>query len=191
MTGAAYKRSAELAGVVGPYDGYARNAAAHTRIMRKHAAANDAMRTFDDVDKPIHALATQVWQECLQVGDANGWRNAQASLLAPTGCLTGDTLVTTDRGLVRLADLGDVWGDQWQRLDATVSTDEGPRTATQFFVNGEEPTRRIVTAGGYRIQGTYGHRIKVVDQDTGEWQWKRLADVASNDVVPHAAGNVR
>ena len=41
MTGTAYRRSAELAGVVGPYDGYARNAEAHQRVMRKHAAAND------------------------------------------------------------------------------------------------------------------------------------------------------
>ena len=190
MTGTAYKRSAELAGVVGPYDGYARNVDAHKRVMRKHAAANDALRTRDEVDKPIHALATKVWQECLKIGAANGWRNAQASLLAPTGCLTGDTLITTDRGLARLSDLGDVWGEQWQRLDATVSTDEGARTATQFFVNGEEPTRRIVTAGGYRIQGTYGHRIKVVDQETGEWQWKRLADVASDDVIPMQLGTL-
>jgi ribonucleoside-diphosphate reductase alpha chain len=45
MTGTAYKRSAELAGVVGPYDGFARNAEAHTRVMRKHQAANDAVRT--------------------------------------------------------------------------------------------------------------------------------------------------
>ena len=42
LTGAAYKRSAELAAVVGPYAGYARNADAHKRVMRKHAAANDA-----------------------------------------------------------------------------------------------------------------------------------------------------
>ncbi len=47
MTGTAYRRSAELAGVVGPYDGYARNAEAHQRVMRKHAAANDAVRTVD------------------------------------------------------------------------------------------------------------------------------------------------
>ena len=47
MTGTAYKRSAELAGVVGPYDGYARNAEAHKRVMRKHAAANDAVRPVD------------------------------------------------------------------------------------------------------------------------------------------------
>jgi ribonucleoside-diphosphate reductase alpha chain len=42
MTGTSYRRSAELAGIVGPYAGFARNAAAHARVMRKHAAANDA-----------------------------------------------------------------------------------------------------------------------------------------------------
>ena len=47
MTGTSYKRSAELAAVVGPYAGYARNADAHKRVMRKHQAANDAVRTID------------------------------------------------------------------------------------------------------------------------------------------------
>lgn len=42
MTATAYRRSAELAAVVGPYAGYARNADAHKRVMRKHQAANDA-----------------------------------------------------------------------------------------------------------------------------------------------------
>src|SRR5215216_1670752 len=46
MTGTSYKRSAELAGVVGPYNGYARNAEAHKRVMRKHQAANDTVRTL-------------------------------------------------------------------------------------------------------------------------------------------------
>ena len=55
MTGTAYKRSAELAAVVGPYEGYARNAEAHKRVMRKHAAANDAVRTFSALDKDVHA----------------------------------------------------------------------------------------------------------------------------------------
>ncbi|MGL4744841.1 MAG: LAGLIDADG family homing endonuclease, partial [Dermatophilaceae bacterium] len=50
LTGAAYKRSAELAGVVGPYTGFARNADAHRRVMRKHAAANDAVRTVSTMD---------------------------------------------------------------------------------------------------------------------------------------------
>jgi len=62
MTGTAYKRSAELAAIVGPYEGYARNADAHKRVMRKHAAANDAVRTVgaDDASPRMSAwLNTQ------------------------------------------------------------------------------------------------------------------------------------
>ncbi|MEJ7756740.1 MAG: hypothetical protein WKF83_10860 [Nocardioidaceae bacterium] len=187
MTGTSYRRSAELAGIVGPYDGFAQNAEPHTRVMRKHQAANDAVRTVHSMDIAVHREATKQWAQNLEVGTTNGWRNAQASVLAPTGCLTADTLVTTDRGLVRLGELGDVWGDRWQDLDAQVSTDEGPRQATKFFVNGEEPTRRIVTKGGYTIQGTLAHRIKVVDPETGAWEWKRMADVTADDLVPDAA----
>jgi ribonucleoside-diphosphate reductase alpha chain len=87
MTGVAYRRSAEMAGAVGPYDGYARNAEAHKRVMRKHAAANDALRTLDEVDRAIHVAATRQWQECLKAGERHGYRNAQASLLAPTGTI--------------------------------------------------------------------------------------------------------
>ena len=184
MTGTAYKRSAELAGVVGPYNGYAQNADAHKRVMRKHAAANDSVRVVGADDARILHEATKAWQECLAIGEKNGWRNAQASVIAPTGCLTADTLVTTDRGLSRLSELGELYGTRWQDVDFHVSTDEGPRQATKFFVNGEEPTRRIVTEGGYTLQGTYAHRVKVVDPVTGAWEWKRLMDVAEGDVVP-------
>ncbi|MBO0808025.1 MAG: ribonucleoside-diphosphate reductase, partial [Actinobacteria bacterium] len=190
MTGTAYRRSAELAAVVGPYDGYERNASAHKRVMRKHAAAADQIKTLGGMDREIYAAAIDTWQQCLKLGEANGYRNAQASLLAPTGCLTGDTLVTTDRGLARLSELGDVHGDRWQDLELTVSTDEGPRRASKFFVNGEEPTRLIHTGGGYQIQGTLTHRIKVVNQETGEWEWKRLADLEARDIVPLQMGTL-
>jgi ribonucleoside-diphosphate reductase alpha chain len=184
MTGTAYKTSAELAGAVGPYEGYARNAKPHKRVIRKHASASEDIRSIAGIDKEILDLANKAWGECVALGESNGYRNAQASLLAPTGCLTADTVITTDRGLVRLGEIADVYGDRWQDLDMTVSTDEGPRTATKFFVNGEEPTRRIVTDAGYKIQGTLAHRVKVVNETTGEWEWKRLADIVPGDLVP-------
>ncbi len=190
MTGTAYRRSAELAAVVGPYDGYARNATAHKRVMAKHAAASAEIKTLGGIDEPILAAANKVWVECIQLGEANGYRNSQASLLAPTGCLTGESLITTDRGLARLSELGDVYGDRWQDLELGVSTDDGPRQATRFFVNGEEPTRRIVTEGGYRIQGTLAHRVRVVNPVSGSWEWKRLADIAAGDVVPVQLGTM-
>jgi ribonucleoside-diphosphate reductase alpha chain len=85
MTGVAYKRSARLAGVVGAYDGYARNAEGHTQIMRKHAAANADARRVDQLDTPVWEAATRAWRECLSIGERHGWRNAQVTLLAPTG----------------------------------------------------------------------------------------------------------
>ena len=190
MTGTAYRRSAELAAVVGPYDGYERNASAHKRVMRKHADACAEVKTFGGMDRDIHAAANAAWQKCLALAEKNGYRNAQASLLAPTGCLTPDSLITTDRGLARLGELGDLYGERWQDLDLAVSTYEGPRRATKFFVNGEEPTRLIRTEGGYQIQGTLTHRIKVLEPETGEWQWRRLADIQSGDLVPLQMGRL-
>ena len=190
MTGTAYRRSAELAAVVGPYDGYERNATAHKRVMRKHAEASHRIKALGGMDEEILAAANKAWDKCVALGEKNGYRNAQASLLAPTGCLTGDTLVTTDRGLVRLAELGDVYGDRWQDIELVVSTDQGPRRATKFFVNGEEPTRAIRTEGGYAIQGTLTHRVKIVDAQSGAWVWKRLADIAPGDLLPLQMGGL-
>jgi ribonucleoside-diphosphate reductase alpha chain len=87
MTGTAYKRSAELAAVVGTYDGYGRNSAGHKRVMRKHADASDRVRTVGAMDREILAAANAAWQDCVRLGEANGYRNAQASLLAPTGTI--------------------------------------------------------------------------------------------------------
>jgi ribonucleoside-diphosphate reductase alpha chain len=122
MTGAAYKRSAELAGVVGPYEGFARNAESHQRVMRKHAAANDDVRTFP-ASSSVHRLATITWQECLQVGARNGWRNAQASVLAPTGTIglamdCDTTGIEPDLALVKFKKL--VGGGSMQIVNQTV-----------------------------------------------------------------------
>jgi ribonucleoside-diphosphate reductase alpha chain len=123
MTGTAYKRSAELAGVVGPYDGYARNADAHTRVMRKHAAAGDAVRSVGEMDRGILALATRTWAECLKAGEANGWRNSQASVLAPTGTIglmmdCDTTGIEPDLALVKFKKL--VGGGSMQIVNQTV-----------------------------------------------------------------------
>ncbi|MBR7744347.1 vitamin B12-dependent ribonucleotide reductase [Phycicoccus sp. BSK3Z-2] len=123
LTGAAYKRSAELAGVVGPYAGYARNADAHKRVMRKHAAANDAVRTMHTMDKDIHRVATKAWDAVVKVGEKNGYRNAQASVLAPTGTIgfmmdCDTTGIEPDFSLVKFKKL--VGGGSMQIVNLTI-----------------------------------------------------------------------
>ncbi|MFC5999017.1 vitamin B12-dependent ribonucleotide reductase [Quadrisphaera sp. GCM10027208] len=123
MTGTAYKRSAELAGVVGPYEGFARNAEAHARVMRKHAAANDAIRTMHAIDKDVQRLATKMWEEGNSIGAKNGWRNAQASVLAPTGTIgfmmdCDTTGIEPDFSLVKFKKL--VGGGSMQIVNQTI-----------------------------------------------------------------------
>jgi ribonucleoside-diphosphate reductase alpha chain len=123
MTGTAYKRSAEIAAVVGPYNGYARNADAHRRVMRKHAAANDSIRTMHAMDKDTHRLATKAWDDCLKIGEKSGWRNAQASVIAPTGTIgfmmdCDTTGIEPDFSLVKFKKL--VGGGSMQIVNLTV-----------------------------------------------------------------------
>ncbi|PWJ24700.1 ribonucleoside-diphosphate reductase class II [Branchiibius hedensis] len=123
LTGAAYKRSAELAGIVGPYNGYARNAEAHQRVMRKHQAANDEVRTLDTMDTEIHRYATKAWKDVVEVGAKNGYRNAQASVLAPTGTIgfmmdCDTTGIEPDFSLVKFKKL--VGGGSMQIVNQTI-----------------------------------------------------------------------
>lgn len=123
MTGTAYKRSAELAAVVGPYDGYARNADAHNRVMKQHSDANGTAGRMDDLDTPVWAAATEAWQDVLRLGEKNGFRNSQASVLAPTGtiglAMSCDTTgVEPDLALVKFKKL--VGGGSMQIVNGTV-----------------------------------------------------------------------
>ncbi|QIK66147.1 vitamin B12-dependent ribonucleotide reductase [Nocardioides sp. HDW12B] len=151
MTGTSYKRSAELAAVVGPYQGYARNAAAHKRVMRKHQAANDAVRSVHSHDRDVHVLATDVWDKVVKLGERNGYRNAQASVLAPTGTIgfmmdCDTTGIEPDFSLVKFKKL--VGGGSMQIVNQTV-----PRALRKLGYQ-EEQVEAIV-----EYIGEHGHVI--------------------------------
>ena len=123
MTGTSYARSAELAAVVGPYAGYARNADAHKRVMRKHQAANDTVRTHHVSDAQVHKLATKAWADVIALGETHGFRNAQASVLAPTGTIgfmmdCDTTGIEPDFSLVKFKKL--VGGGSMQIVNQTI-----------------------------------------------------------------------
>ena len=100
MTGVAYKTSAEMASFLGTFDRYAENKKHMLRVMRNHrAAAYDAMDAYEGIEiKPqgINAkycpdyllkAATKAWDDAVQLGEKYGYRNAQTTVIAPTGTI--------------------------------------------------------------------------------------------------------
>ncbi|MGZ5344559.1 MAG: vitamin B12-dependent ribonucleotide reductase [Actinomycetota bacterium] len=86
MTGHAYRTSAKIAEVMGPFEGYAPNADAMLRVIRKHRAAADEIDP-ELVPEGMLSAAKQAWDEAISLGEQHGYRNAQASVLAPTGTI--------------------------------------------------------------------------------------------------------
>jgi ribonucleoside-diphosphate reductase alpha chain len=189
LTGHAYATSARTAARMGPFAGFHENGEAMLNVLRMHQA--EAARIDEDVVPPeLLSAAQESWDAAVELAEVYGVRNSQASVLAPTGCLVGGTLVTTGHGLVRLGSLGDPDGPQWQDLETQVATDDGPQQATKFYVNGSEAVVTVDTARGHRVQGTPTHRIKVVDPASGEWLWRRFGDLVGGELVPLALGTL-
>ncbi|MDD9976741.1 MAG: vitamin B12-dependent ribonucleotide reductase, partial [Boseongicola sp.] len=101
MTGVSYATSAEMAGELGPFPSYERNAQHMLRVIRNHRHAAygetdgyEAMNVnpvaLDQVNCPdarLAELAKSSWDEALKLGEKNGYRNAQATVIAPTGTI--------------------------------------------------------------------------------------------------------
>jgi ribonucleoside-diphosphate reductase alpha chain len=183
QTGHGYATSAKIAKRVGPFDDFEKNREPMMRVMEKHRSASYEIPD-GSAPKELVDAAREEWDAAIALGESYGYRNSQAVVAAPTGCLVGGSLVPTERGLVRLESLGDPQGPKWQDLGIEVGTDQGAKDATQFFVNGAEAVVTVKTKRGYMIKGTPKHRIKVVDMETGEWMWKRFAELSPDDVVP-------
>jgi ribonucleoside-diphosphate reductase alpha chain len=123
MTGTSYRRSAELAGIVGAYNGYARNASAHTRVMRKHQNATESAKSVATLDKDVWTEAIKQWSTGNSIGEKNGWRNAQTSVLAPTGTIglmmdCDTTGIEPDLALVKFKKM--VGGGSMQIVNQTI-----------------------------------------------------------------------
>ncbi|MEM6677671.1 MAG: adenosylcobalamin-dependent ribonucleoside-diphosphate reductase, partial [Pseudomonadota bacterium] len=100
LTGVSYATSAEMAGELGAFPGYAKNADHMLRVMRNHRAAAHSATVYEDVrttpvpldagncpNKTLVDHARAAWDRAVALGEAHGYRNAQASVIAPTGTI--------------------------------------------------------------------------------------------------------
>jgi ribonucleoside-diphosphate reductase alpha chain len=123
MTGRAYRRSAQVAAALGPYEHYEKNREAHNGVMRMHRDAAQAIPDSSCADTELLSAARRSWDEAVALGEEHGYRNAQATVLAPTGTISflmdcDTTGVEPDFSLVKFKEL--VGGGQMTIVNRTV-----------------------------------------------------------------------
>jgi ribonucleoside-diphosphate reductase alpha chain len=123
MTGRAYRQSALIAaGATGPYEEYERNREPHNGVMRMH---RDASYDVDGtgIKGDLLEAAQRAWDEAVELGEEHGYRNAQATVLAPTGTISflmdcDTTGIEPDFSLVKFKEL--VGGGQMTIVNRSV-----------------------------------------------------------------------
>ncbi len=123
MTARAYRESARVASAVGPYDRYLENRKPHNEVMRMHRDAAYTIPAEACQDTALLGSARATWDEAVEAGEIHGYRNAQATVLAPTGTISflmdcDTTGVEPDFSLVKFKEL--VGGGQMTIVNRTV-----------------------------------------------------------------------
>ncbi len=179
MTGWAYRTSAKIAEVTGPFEGYASNADAMVRVMRKHRAATDDIDP-ELVPEAMLSAAKQSWDAAVSLGERHGFLNAQASVLAPTGTI----------GLMMDCDTTGIEPEL-----ALVKTKKLVGGGTMQFVNQTVP--RALDKLGYRpheiddVVGYIAEHNSVVDAPHLKTEHYPVFDTAMGAEPIHYMGHVR
>jgi ribonucleoside-diphosphate reductase alpha chain len=123
MTGRAYRESARVAAALGPYEHYQENREEHNKVMQMHRDSSYAIPETICQDTELLEAARRSWDEAVELGERFGYRNAQATVLAPTGTISflmdcDTTGVEPDFSLVKFKEL--VGGGQMTIVNRTV-----------------------------------------------------------------------
>ena len=118
LSGEAYRFSATIARHMGPFEGYAINREPMLNVIRMHGAAAHSIDTFYLNDKELGDEAREVWEEAYKLGEKYGYRNSQATVIAPTGTISfmmdcDTTGIEPDFSLVKMKQLV---GGGWMKI---------------------------------------------------------------------------
>ncbi len=179
MTGHAYRTSARVAEAMGPFEGYEPNADAMLRVMRKHREAADGIEG-ELVPEGLLSAAKHSWDEAVSLGEQHGYRNAQASVLAPTGTIglmmdCDTTGIEPELALVKTKKL--VGGGTMQFVNRTV-----PRALERLGYDAAE-VEDIVAYIAEHNQVTDAPHLKP--------EHRSVFDTAMGDASIHYMGHVR
>ena len=116
-------------------------------------------------------------------------RNSRRLSVAPTGCQVKDTMVVTNKGILRLDEIGNIDNtEQWSDLsNFTICQEKDNVPATKFYINGYKPTKKIKTRDGLILECTYNHKYRIFDNN-GNYVWKQADELNIGDKIVYRIG---
>lgn len=118
-------------------------------------------------------------------------QSAAITCVKPAGCLRGNSLLCTDRGIITMEEIGAPAGAQWQNHNIQVATDEEPSKSDKFYVNGMAPTKKISFKTGTQIECTLDHKFKVFNEESKTLEWKEAKNINLGDIIPYKIGSYK
>jgi len=116
--------------------------------------------------------------------------NTTTETIKQGGCVEENTLISTEKGLIPIKELGSVTAGNYETLNLEIFSDNGVKKTEQFYNNGIKPVKIIVTKDGYRFTGTLNHKIRIIDVE-GNYVWKELKDIEKGDQVALQMGTFK
>jgi len=129
----------------------------------------------------------KTWDEALSSGSSYGFRNAQVTVCAPTGCLVSDSMVLSSDGLLPISEMGDCEGTKWQNIERTILQENEASKSDKFYINGVAPTIRIQSERGHILQATCNHQLRVIDLN-GDYIWKKMEEIEEGELLATRLG---
>jgi len=160
--------------------------------------ASPALKNFiHSMDDRDLAVKEQLPEEYLRELEKQGTYklNPLSTLFVPrraspydfVGCVTGDTLLSTDKGFIRISEIPNIYpsrGDgKLEAVSIQVPAIAGQDTATHWVDKGEQPTKGLITEHGYRLTGTLDHPVLTLDTRTCQSCWVPLSEISEGSII--------
>ena len=119
---------------------------------------------------------------------ANGFpRSIKLTTIKPSGCIVENSVLITSRGILTLAEIGNVKGAKWQDHNIQVVQDIKSEASTKFYINGEAEIFIITLDSGIELKCTINHKYRKLTS-TGEYIWSKAIDLEPGDKLPYRVG---
>ena len=153
------------------------------------------MDTYEELmdyrDTPVESYKSNLnWDALKDSIKQHGIRNGLLMAVAPTACVTGDTLILTDKGLLPIVDIPTTpigEDDTFTEIDISIIQESDTAVSNNFYNNGISEVYNMVTTEGTEVKATPSHKLRVLT-DEGHYVWKPMSEIQAGDLIVKRLG---